>query len=183
MRKALLILMVLFSINAAFAYTTTPEALVSASGLNESATLFNFSAFEENMAGVISGANFTSGIGLAASIFTPLLPQAGASIPTVSTPEGDVISYPNPFNPDTEIITIAYKLAQDAEVKVYILDISGVVIKTIVTNSSNRAADGFSRVSWDGESSFGEAISSGLYLAQIVSSGKIIGKAKIIAIR
>ena len=183
MRKLILIILILFSTNISFAYTTTPEAIVGASGINESSALYNFTAFGENAAGIISGANYSSGIGLAAIIFTPLLPQAGASIPTVSTPEGNCISYPNPFNPDTEIATIAYKLAQDAEVKVYILDISGVVIKTIVTSSSNRAADGFSRVSWDGESSFGEAISNGLYLAQIVSSGKIIGKAKIIAIR
>lgn len=183
MKKALLAIVLLLIAGASFADTSYPQGLPIASGINQDSNIINFQVAGEDAAGVISNGGYVSGVGLAAMIFNPLLPGPGEYIPTITTIEGDAVSYPNPFDPDVETATIAYKLAQDAEVKVYIIDISGAIIRTIITNSSSRASDGYSRVTWDGKSGFGTAAANGIYLVQIVSGGKIIGKTKIMIIR
>ena len=184
MRRVLSLLLLILFTGTAFGYVSSPEALIPASGQNEAAELTNFAVIGENLAGVISSASYVSGVGLASMIFTPLLPQAGQPVPTVPTPEGDVLSYPNPFNPNNnQLITIAYKLSQDAEVKVFVFDITGQLVQTINTSSSNRWSDGYSRVSWDGRSGFGEAVDNGVYFIQIVSQGRTIGKTKVIVVK
>jgi hypothetical protein len=179
----LILVLVLFSAERTQAESSSPEALTAASGLSTVGELINFGVLGEGAAGVISDTDYISGAGLAAMIFTPLLPQAGAPIPTVLTLEGDVICCPSPFNPDSEIANIAYRLTQDAEVKIYIFDILGQRIKTIATSSTYRGADGYSRASWNGQTGFGNVVSNGVYLVQIVSEGKIIGRTKVIAVR
>jgi len=182
--KAPIIILMIFLAGAAFASISSPEGLVAASGLSESSGFDNFAVVGDNVAGLISDALYTSGVGLAAAIFTPLLPQAGQPVPTIPTSEGEVVSYPSPFNPDlNQSTTVSYKLSQDVEVKVLIYDITGQLIKTIITNSANRWSDGYSRISWDGKSGFGEAVDNGVYLVRIVSEGKIIGKTKVLVIR
>ncbi len=134
------------------------------------------------MSGVVSGGNYVSSVGLASMIFTPLLPVNGG-YPRVATFEGDALGYPNPFNPEIESITIAYKMGEDAEVKVYIFDISGRVVRTLRASSSARGADGYSRVSWDGTSGFNGTVANGVYLVYIVSEGKTVAKTKIMVVR
>jgi hypothetical protein len=179
----LVLVLVLFIVGRAQSETSSPEALVPASGSSTGGDWINFAVFGEDVAGAISDTDYISGVGLAAMIFTPLLPQAGAPVPTVMTLEGTAVCYPNPFNPDTEVINIAYQTTLEALVKVYIYDISGNRIKTIVTSSTYRGADGYSRVSWDGISGFGRVVVNGVYPVQLVSGGKIIGRTKIMAIR
>jgi hypothetical protein len=179
----LFLILFLCPVGAALADSSSPEALTAASGLSSGGNWINFGVLGENAAGVISDTDYISGAGLAAMIFTPLLPQAGAPVPTVTTLEGDVMCYPSPFNPDTEVVNIAYRMSQDAEVRVCIYNISGQRIKTIATSSTYRAADGYSRASWDGRAGFGDVVNNGVYLVQIVSGGKIIGRTKVIAVR
>lgn len=184
MNKALIIIIIIFLAGAAFATMSSPEGLVAASGLSESSGFDNFAVVGDNVAGLISDALYVSGVGLAAAIFTPLLPQTGQPVPTIPTSEGEVMSYPSPFNPDlNQSITVSYKLSQDVGVKILIYDITGQLIKTIITSSSNRGADGYSRVSWDGRSGFGEVADNGVYLVQIVSEGRTIAKTKVIVIK
>ncbi|MDD5382804.1 MAG: T9SS type A sorting domain-containing protein, partial [Candidatus Margulisbacteria bacterium] len=128
--------------------------------------------------------DYVMGVGLAAMIFSPLMPHPGDITPVIPSDEADVISYPNPFNPDRgQTIEISYKLAQDAEVKIYIFDITGQLIRTIVTTSANRASDGYSRYAWDGKTGFGSTVDNGVYLVKITSGGKNIGKTKIMVVK
>jgi flagellar hook assembly protein FlgD len=94
-----------------------------------------------------------------------------------------VISYPNPFNPTTQSSNIAYRLAQDADVKIYIYDLSGALIRLIATNSASRASDGYSRYAWDGKNGYGAAVDNGTYIVRVVSGGNKIGFTKIMAVR
>ena len=183
LKKILYLVFILTLAIPALASTTTPEALVTSSGIIEGANSSNFAVVGEPFAGVISSANYVSGVGLASMIFSPLLPKTDGEFPTVATFEGDAIAYPNPFNPATESITILYRLVQDAEVKVYIFDITGQVVRTISTLSANRGTDGYSRVVWNGTSAFGGYVANGVYLVRIVHDGKIIGKTKILVFR
>jgi len=75
-----------------------------------------------------------------------------------------------------ESATIAYLLTADQEVKVYIINMVGQTVQLLTTNSSNRGADGYSRVTWDGSNVFNETVTSGIYLIRVVSQGKQIGK-------
>jgi hypothetical protein len=183
MNKLIYLVSILILAVPALASTTTPEALVTSSGIIEGANSSNFAVVGEPFAGVISSAHYVSGVGLASMIFSPLLPKTDGGYTTIATFEGDAIAYPNPFNPATESITIVYRLSEDAEVKVYIFDITGQVVRTISTLSANRGADGYSRVVWNGTSAFGGYAANGVYLVRIVHNGKIIGKTKILVYR
>lgn len=166
------------------AEVSAPEALISASGLVTSASYDSFSALGDNFAGVIYDNDYTTAVGLAALIFTPLSSQSGQPVPVVTTPEGEVIAYPNPFNPDLpESVTIAYKMTQDVTVKTYVFDLTGQVIRVIVSSSANRGADGFSRVSWDGRSGFGEVVPNGIYFVRVVQGSSVVAKAKIMVLK
>ena len=175
MKKVLLFFSLIILAQMAYATTTTPEALPSASGTSESSSYLNFGVLGEPFTGTI-GNTYVSGVGIAAQIFKPLLPNPEANVPTITTIEGTAISYPNPFNPEVETATIAYQLTADQEVKVYIIDMVGQTVQLLTTNSSNRGADGYSRVTWNGSNVFKETVTSGIYLIRVVSLGKQIGK-------
>lgn len=167
----------------ALADSSSIEALTVGSGLSSGGELVNFGVLGDNVAGVIYGADSVSGVGLSAMIYTPLLPQAGAATPTVTTMEGRMLCYPSPFNPDTEVLNIAYRMNQDADVLIYIFDLTGRRVRTIATSSTYRAEDGYSRASWNGRTGFGDAVPTGVYLLQLVSNGRVVGRTKAAAMR
>ncbi len=70
-------------------------------------------------------------------------------------------NYPNPFNPTT---TIRYFLAKPGELELNIYDINGRLVTNLV--SSTQSA-GYHEIGWDGYSSTGLIVETGLYLAQI----------------
>jgi len=184
MRRYICVLSFLFLVGGSvFASTTTPSDLLTSSGTQQGTAYTNFSAVGENAVGVITSTSFRSGAGIAAMIYTPLIPDPGNNTPTIATSLGVVISYPNPFNPNTQVSNIAYRLAQDADVKIYIYDLSGSLIRLIVTNSSSRASDGYSRYAWDGKDGYGAAVANGTYLVRVVSGGTMVGSTKIMAVR
>ena len=77
-------------------------------------------------------------------------------------------NYPNPFNPET---WIPYQLAEAADVKVKIYDVSGHLVRTLSVGfkpvgyylTRDRA------VYWDGRNDVGESVSSGLYFLHFVA--------------
>ena len=69
-------------------------------------------------------------------------------------------NYPNPFNPLT---TINYVLPEQAHVRMYVFNIHGEEIISLV-DSDQQA--GFYTVKWDGRDSFGKPVSDGLYLSR-----------------
>lgn len=66
--------------------------------------------------------------------------------------------YPNPFN---GIITLAYALAEDGEVRLRIYDMSGAEVRRLVWGWQGR---GGHTVTWDGRDAVGRRVASGLYL-------------------
>ena len=71
-------------------------------------------------------------------------------------------NYPNPFNPET---WIPFQIQKDTNVKLYIHDVSGNVVRTI--HLGFRAAGYYTSKTqaayWDGKNNIGERIASGVY--------------------
>jgi hypothetical protein len=89
--------------------------------------------------------------------------------PTLPTVTEIKSTYPNPFN---SMITIGYFLAdigyQPAEVKLYIYDIGGRLVRKLVDCRQN---PGRYTVTWDGKTDGGEQLSSGVYFSRLSVSG------------
>jgi len=131
------------------------------------------------VAGATSNSSYTNAVGFVASAFAPLIPADTGSVASLDAIALATIAYPSPFNPANEVLTIAYQHTKDETINIYIIDIAGVVIKQIRTNSATtRASDGYSRTTWDGAE--GE---TGVYLIQVVAGGKVIGRTKVILLR
>jgi hypothetical protein len=71
---------------------------------------------------------------------------------------GSLSGYPNPFNAST---TLRYELVDAGEVQLLIYDVSGAVVRRLV--SGWQAAGAYS-VPWDGRDEGGQPVASGLYL-------------------
>jgi hypothetical protein len=76
-------------------------------------------------------------------------------------------NYPNPFNPST---TIRYSITTPENVTIKIYDIAGKLIYEIA-REHNQAGE--YEVVWDGKNNFGERVSSGAYLYQIVAGDHV----------
>ena len=80
-------------------------------------------------------------------------------------------NYPNPFNPET---WIPYELSQDSEVKVWIYDVGGQLVRSMEVGfqeagiySSREKA-----IYWDGKSQDGERVASGVYFYSLEMGGE-----------
>lgn len=70
-------------------------------------------------------------------------------------------AYPNPFNPSTNI---RYGLPEQAKVQLYIYDIFGRRINTLVDDQQQA---GWYTVRWNGLNQFGHSVSTGVYFFRI----------------
>ena len=77
-------------------------------------------------------------------------------------------NYPNPFNPYT---TIEFILPARNFVKLTIYSITGQKIRTLLSESM---AAGIHAVRWDGRDNFGQAVSSGVYIAGLRTESGIV---------
>ena len=66
-------------------------------------------------------------------------------------------SYPNPFNPNT---TIHFTIGEPQHVNIAVYDVNGKLVKTL---TDEQLREGQHRVSWNGDNSRGERVSSGVY--------------------
>jgi len=92
--------------------------------------------------------------------------------------EFSISSFPNPFNPSTNI---KYALTEDSRVELGIFDMLGRKIKSLVSDHRNK---GFHTVKWNGDDENGRAVPSGTYFYRIevqssrtegfIRSGKIV---------
>jgi hypothetical protein len=73
--------------------------------------------------------------------------------------------FPNPFNPTTNI---AYYVDQDTNVKIEIYNLKGQLINTM--DEGMHLADTTDSVTWNGTSSTGETVSSGIYLFKFITN-------------
>lgn len=83
-------------------------------------------------------------------------------------PEESALSqnYPNPFNPGT---TIQYQLHEPGRVQLTIYNLMGQEVRTLV-NENKKA--GYYQMWWDAKDNFGESVSNGIYVYQLVVNSK-----------
>lgn len=77
-----------------------------------------------------------------------------------SAPKDFVLAqnFPNPFNPET---TIRFGLPHDTHVKIFIVDLMGREVRTLIDGAMKT---GYHAVIWDGKDGFGHEAPSGIYL-------------------
>ena len=96
---------------------------------------------------------------------------------------GDVLSYPKIFKPLSAGETrIAYNLSRSAPTTVFIYDVSGqlVLTKKFASGSMGGRA-GYNDFEWNGVSDIGGGyIGNGIYIIQVTSGNKEIGKGKLV---
>ncbi|MDZ4121441.1 MAG: T9SS type A sorting domain-containing protein, partial [Candidatus Cloacimonadaceae bacterium] len=71
--------------------------------------------------------------------------------------------YPNPFNPDLNIV---YSLKNRADVALDIINVRGQVVRTLVQDSKN---PGRYNIRWDGRDDLGAACGTGIYFVRFVA--------------
>ncbi len=74
-------------------------------------------------------------------------------------------NYPNPFNGETNIV---YSLNEKSEVELSIYDLQGSKIITLIKKIQNT---GDYKINWNGKSSFGEPLPSGIYFYRLTTIG------------
>jgi flagellar hook assembly protein FlgD len=82
---------------------------------------------------------------------------------------GEVLSLPNPFDPDREETEFYADLSRDADVTIQILTLTGRRIRTL----ENCPASGPTRLSdcrWDGRDEDGDRVANGVYLVRAVAT-------------
>jgi hypothetical protein len=85
---------------------------------------------------------------------------------------GTVTSYPNPFHPPTQGVTIAYKLADHAKVTLRIFTAQGdLVLRKTFERAGPGGLLGLNEFVWDGRNGDGKVVASGGYLALIEAEG------------
>ena len=76
-------------------------------------------------------------------------------------------AYPNPFNPQVEIV---YALEQRGQVTVSVYDLRGGLVRTLC---SEWLDTGEHRWTWDGRDGSGRGAPSGVYFASIATGGAV----------
>lgn len=96
-----------------------------------------------------------------------------------------VLNYPNPFNPASGQTTeINYSLNANADITIYIYNLIGQPVKRIFCPSGSEGGHaGYNRVTWNGETDFGEIAANDVYIARVVSGGQQLGKCKIAVLK
>jgi len=79
-------------------------------------------------------------------------------------------NYPNPFNPTTDI---RFGLPEMSNVKLYIYNIMGQKVATLVDGSLN---EGYHHAVWNADSKNDNVIASGIYFCKIEAKGLVSGK-------
>jgi hypothetical protein len=86
---------------------------------------------------------------------------------------GTVTNYPNPFHPDQTPTTIAYKLDEDAQVRLRIFTLSGgLVLDREFASGAEGGMVGLNEFLWDGLNGDGEPVASGGYILNIEAERK-----------
>jgi hypothetical protein len=89
-----------------------------------------------------------------------------------SQPGGYITNYPNPFHPGEAPTTIAYKLADNANVTLKIFSlVGGLVLQKQFSAGTPGGTVGLNEFVWDGRNGDGETVASGGYVVQVHAAG------------
>lgn len=82
---------------------------------------------------------------------------------------GETYAFPNPFSPAQEFVKIAYKLSQDAEVTIRIMNFSMELVRVLTQNASRPQRESEFIEYWDGKDELGKIVTNGVYFYRIDS--------------
>ena len=85
-------------------------------------------------------------------------------------------NYPNPFNPET---TLGFALPKATRISLVIYDIGGREISKLIDESMGA---GHYQIQWDGKSSYGETVPSGVYIA-VLSTREYVNSIKLVLMK
>jgi YVTN family beta-propeller protein len=85
-------------------------------------------------------------------------------------------NYPNPFNPST---TISFALLEASEVSLSIFNMSGQLVKRLVSGEMNAGAHSFT---WDATNERNERVASGVYL-YVIKAGEFTAQRKLVLMK
>ena len=105
-------------------------------------------------------------------------PTTDADPPTPGIKTGLRGTYPNPFNPVTNI---EFSMANDGPVTIAIYDVSGRRIRTLISGKKYEA--GHHTIRWDGIDDQGRTVSSGVYFCRFIGTESSTSSAKMILLR
>jgi hypothetical protein len=85
---------------------------------------------------------------------------------------GSITNYPNPFHPGEAPTTIAYKLADNADVTLRIFSVAGgLVLEKKFSRGAPGGLVGLNELTWDGRNGNGETVASGGYICVVEAEG------------
>lgn len=93
-------------------------------------------------------------------------------------PVSHIMVYPNPFDPNKEVVNIEYILTESIDLEVYILTLSGGLVKKFyfekgINGKTYGTPEGErNSFSWDGTNDKGLKVATGMYLCKLVFGGK-----------
>ncbi len=97
---------------------------------------------------------------------------------------GNILTYPNPFDPTQGSAEIVWQLSTDAKVTLYLFNSLGQpVLKKEFAEGSEGGHSGYNVYLWDGVSDFGGIVANDVYFFRLVSGGKVIGRGKIAVVK
>ncbi len=98
--------------------------------------------------------------------------QVETALVDPNAPGGTIASYPNPFHPNESPTTIAYKLADNASVRMRIYTLSGnLVFEQDFAPGSVGGTVGLNEIVWDGRNGDNEFVASGGYIVEVRAEG------------
>ncbi len=102
---------------------------------------------------------------------------------TIVVPEVTALhqNYPNPFNAQTQLVfDIGFFGGPDQRAKIVVFNILGQEVETLFNGP---AQIGHHEITWNGKNKFGQSISSGVYIAHMVTNQKFIQSKKMMIIK
>ena len=89
-----------------------------------------------------------------------------------NAPGGTLTNFPNPCHPPLQGTTLAYKLDDDATVKIRIFSQTGQLVKEAnFSRSQTGGTVGLNTWQWDGRNGSGEVVASGGYIVLVEAQG------------
>jgi len=104
---------------------------------------------------------------------------------TAWTPDispGQIINYPNPFDPTGGTTTIKYMLPQAGPVSLKVYDVSSSLVAVLEDEGTQKSANVEYAVEWDGRTDSGRIVANNVYFCVLSAQGTVYVR-KIVVLR
>lgn len=162
------------------------DGVVGYAGSNESWYLTNPATYEHQFVPDLAAGSRRINIRAWSSSGTFSDRQLNVTVAGGGTPKivGKLAVYPQPFKPLAgENATIAYNLTANADITIYLYDVSGRVVWTRKFRAGqNGGRIGYNGVMWNGRTDFGSVGPNGIYVMKIISGKKQLMSGKLVVL-